>query len=216
MLDEGYETMTESETLEGDNEEENEQTRIMDYGTQITDVILPIQDQFINDIRKRRKKAEYRSYLLPGVERLWFCPTGDPHRRITLMAEVYPGKTHQDKRDDGTPKKTYKYVFKEVFDTLPFKCSNPKLLSPKPQGPIYPLLPPITKCESIWKEIFPSTEEAMKIARTYWDNIDPGLFKEREEIEIIGQVTIAETEEEKEKVLWKYHDSPLAGHPGVK
>ena len=59
IWDEGYETMTESETLEGDSEEEKEEIRIMDYGTQITDVILPIQDQFISDIRKRIKKAEY-------------------------------------------------------------------------------------------------------------------------------------------------------------
>src|ERR1700674_1999026 len=104
--------MTESETLEGDSEEEKEQTQIMDYGTQVTDVILPIQDQSINDIRKKIKKAEYQSYLLPGVERLWFCPTGDPHRQITIMAEVYPGRTHQDKQEDGTSKRTYKYMFK--------------------------------------------------------------------------------------------------------
>jgi hypothetical protein len=68
------------------------------------DAILPIEPRFINDIKQGKKTAEYRSYIMPKVKRIWFCPNRG-RRHITLMAEVLPAEEHNDKRPDGTKKR---------------------------------------------------------------------------------------------------------------
>ena len=77
-----------------------------EWPTQTTDAILPIEPKFLNEIIQGTKKAEYRSYLMPKIKRLWFCPNKGP-RKISIMAEVEPAETHKDLRTDGTPKQPY-------------------------------------------------------------------------------------------------------------
>jgi hypothetical protein len=101
-----------------------------------TDAILPIRQEFLDQIMEGTKVAEYRSYEMPTVQRLWFMPVGQPH--ITHMAEVLPGKQHMDIRPDGTKKRPWKYEYTTVYQLpRPFIYRDPRLLCDKPSGPVY-------------------------------------------------------------------------------
>jgi predicted transcriptional regulator len=58
-----------------------------------SDVILPMQDPYMDQIINRRKNYEFRKYRLkPSVTRIWFYRTA-PHSSITHVCETLPAKT---------------------------------------------------------------------------------------------------------------------------
>ncbi|KAK2762746.1 hypothetical protein FQN54_000920 [Arachnomyces sp. PD_36] len=64
-----------------------------------TDVILPMQDPYMDQIIDGTKNYEFRKYRLkPSVKRIWFYRTA-PHSSITHICEILPART----RDAGDP-----------------------------------------------------------------------------------------------------------------
>jgi len=65
-----------------------------------TDVILAIQDPYMNQIIDGTKNYEFRKYCLKrDVERIWFYRTA-PHSAITHICEILPART---RNPDDTP-----------------------------------------------------------------------------------------------------------------
>ncbi|KAL4911133.1 PUA-like domain-containing protein [Aspergillus multicolor] len=57
------------------------------------DVILPMQDPYMDQIINGTKNYEFRKYLLkPSVKRIWFYRTA-PHSAITHVCETRPART---------------------------------------------------------------------------------------------------------------------------
>jgi hypothetical protein len=101
-----------------------------------TDVVLPILPELLQQIQEGTKIAEYRSYRMDNVQRIWFCANHN-QQQITVMAEVTPAEIHDDRRPDGTFKRPYKYRFRRVFNLkTPFTCNHPRLKEEKPSGPV--------------------------------------------------------------------------------
>lgn len=64
-----------------------------------TDVILPMQDPYMDQIIDGTKNYEFRKYRLkPSVKRIWFYRTA-PHSSITHVCEILPAQT----RNTGDP-----------------------------------------------------------------------------------------------------------------
>jgi hypothetical protein len=109
--------------------------------TSFVDAILPIQSDLLQQAVKGDKIAEYRSYLIPNVQRLWFCD--NTSRLVTHMAEVSPGTTHQDRRPNGTFKRPYRYCYQRFYRVItPFRPTQEELLQFEPTGPVlipYPM-----------------------------------------------------------------------------
>ncbi|KAL3466431.1 PUA-like domain-containing protein [Aspergillus heterothallicus] len=58
-----------------------------------SDVILPMQDPYMDQIVNGTKNYEFRKYLLKSsVKRIWFYRTA-PHSEITHVCETRPAKT---------------------------------------------------------------------------------------------------------------------------
>jgi hypothetical protein len=113
------------------------------------DAILPIEPRFINDIKQGKKTAEYRSYIMPKVKRIWFCPNRGK-RHITLMAKVLPAEEHNDKRPDGTKKRPYRYRFQQLYlVNKPFVYQDERLTGKHPSGPVYPNQPLNKHCKKL-------------------------------------------------------------------
>ncbi|KAL5333702.1 PUA-like domain-containing protein [Aspergillus crustosus] len=65
----------------------------------ISDVVLPIQDPYMDQIITSQKNSEFRKYCLKSsVKRIWFYRTA-PHSSITHVCETLPAKT----RNPGDP-----------------------------------------------------------------------------------------------------------------
>lgn len=59
-----------------------------------TDVILAINDPYMQQIIDGTKTFEFRKYDMPGVQRIWFYRTA-PHSAITHVCEVEPAVNRQ-------------------------------------------------------------------------------------------------------------------------
>lgn len=65
-----------------------------------TDVILAMQDPFMDQVIAGTKTYEFRKYRLkPDVKRVWFYRTA-PHSSITHLAEIEPARTRNFKAGD--------------------------------------------------------------------------------------------------------------------
>jgi hypothetical protein len=109
------------------SQEENEGTE---------DAILPIHSRFLQELCSQEKVAEYRSYHMERVHRLWFMDT-ETHL-ITHMAEVDGPQEHQDLRQDKTKKRHWKYPIITFYSLdIPASSMHQKLQGPKPSGPVF-------------------------------------------------------------------------------
>lgn len=72
-------------------------TRLKPSSRVETDVILPMQDPYMDQIIDGTKNYEFRKYRLKtSVKRIWFYRTA-PHSSITHVCEILPART----RDAG-------------------------------------------------------------------------------------------------------------------
>jgi hypothetical protein len=139
-----------------------------------TNAYIPLQPQFFEQMENQKKTAEYRSYLMNEVERLWFMNM-ESHF-IMHMAEARQGTTHSDKQPDRTLKKKCKYHITALhkLDT-PLYPNDRRLQQRNPQGPIYMTKKPPVELIKLWmdkgKEKEKETWEASPIET--WGNDPP-------------------------------------------
>ncbi|KAK0649277.1 PUA-like domain-containing protein [Cercophora newfieldiana] len=69
-----------------------------------TDVILPMQDPYMDHIVNGTKNYEFRKYRMkPSVKRIWFYRTA-PHSAITHISDILPARTRDPQhplQEDG-------------------------------------------------------------------------------------------------------------------
>jgi hypothetical protein len=100
------------------------------------DAILPIHPQFLPKIHTQEKSAEYRSYHMEKIKRMWLMDT-ETHL-ISHMAEVEGPQEHQDMHQDGTKKRKWKYPITTFYSLEnPTPPRDPRLSGPRPSGPIF-------------------------------------------------------------------------------
>jgi hypothetical protein len=90
-----------------------------------TDMILPLHPSFIQDIRKGRKRAEYRLPYLPKLQRVWYSPIGS-NGRITIMVGVQCNGFANGRYE-------YKYrYYRDIIRTVIYPCTALRTGQPTP------------------------------------------------------------------------------------
>jgi hypothetical protein len=100
------------------------------------DAIIPIHPQFIQKMRNQEKLAEYRSYYMKRVKRIWLMDIETC--LISYMIEVEKPQRHQDLRQDGSRKRKWKYSIISFYSLdIPTPPMDQKLMGKNPSGPAF-------------------------------------------------------------------------------